>query len=309
MGCCGSDDDYYHVTPYKPENERRQPKPNPQGHSQWHPQPKQYGGLTKEQFEKRERQARATHAAQKYGWPTPRGVGQNIFTDHLPAGNRDSVIEQGLAGAFVSMPGSEFRELRPVYDPVRVRQPQNASPGAPRQAPQRPQRPQRPQMSQLPSFPQYGAAYARPGPALGSGQRQPIYQQPTRQPPMSQGPQRRPNVTHRTPSSEKRPAIQPSPAKRPVVQTLDLSRVKSQKATFHMATPHRAHFPKVVRRDSNGVSDCSDDAGNLDDLRNYTVSPMRPDLSPQPFNGHFYSHVGGGYYGGGILNDRDLLRI
>ncbi|KAI1260995.1 hypothetical protein F5Y18DRAFT_212486 [Xylariaceae sp. FL1019] len=297
MGCCGSADDYYQVTPYKPANEQRPSRPKPQGHSQRHPLPKQYGGLTKEQYEKRERQARATNAAQKYGWPTPRGVGQNIFTDHLPPGNRDSVIEANLAGGFVSMPGSEFGELRPVYDPVRARRPQTAGSGAPRQAPQRPQRPP---MSQLPTFPQYGAAYAVPGPALGSGQRQPIYQQPSRQPPMSQGPpQRRPHVkTHRTPSSENRPVVHPSPAKRPVVQTLDLSRIKSQKATFHMATPQRAQHPKVIRRDSNGISDCSDDDDNLDDLRNYTVSPMQPVLSPQPFNGHLYSHVGMGYSGG-----------
>ncbi|KAI0135555.1 hypothetical protein F4814DRAFT_27208 [Daldinia grandis] len=59
----------------------------------------------------------ATRAAQNYGWP--RNPNMNSSYNHGQPGNRDSQFEPGLAEAFVSLPGSDFRR---VYDPERSRQ-------------------------------------------------------------------------------------------------------------------------------------------------------------------------------------------
>ncbi|KAI0416914.1 hypothetical protein F5X98DRAFT_342473 [Xylaria grammica] len=221
--CCGSDDDYYTVSPYRPVNEiphhsvshaRAQRQPVPQRR-----------GPSREEMEKRQRQAQATAAAQKYGWPTAHRAGGNIPTNHSQApGNRDSVIEAELAGGLAAMPGSDFRA---VYDPQRPRQ-------------QPVHRPSPPQPYQRPPY--YQQRF--------------VTQQPARTAPMRAAPQqdarRQPQMVHH------RPAL----ARKPVIQTAH--------------SPFRApRAAKLVRRDSNGVSECSDDEGDIADLRNYTVSPIQ----------------------------------
>ncbi|KAI8632025.1 hypothetical protein F5Y19DRAFT_422884 [Xylariaceae sp. FL1651] len=259
--CCGSDEDYYNVTPYRPENERPHPSVS-QGYAQQHPQ---LGGprrLTPEEIEKRKRYAQATAAAQKYGWPTARGVAGNIYTDHIQTpGNRDSQIEPDLAGRVFSMPGSDYQA---VYDPTRPRQPTrqpDRRPGPPQQTNplHRPQRPGYYQQGYIANHPRS------------------VYQQPARMPPMSSVPQH-PNRDVRKVPQVVRQGL-PVPRK-PVIQT----------------TPEPFHAPqaaRLVRKDSKGVSEFGDD--DDDDpaqWRKHTVSPMQ---SPGFNKPGLYSQMGMSY--------------
>jgi hypothetical protein len=261
--CCGSGDDYYHASPYRPENERAHTSAS-------HAQPRSRRRRpSREEEEKRLRQTQATVAAQKYGWPTSRGVANNIYTEHYKTpGNRDSLIEPGLAGGLAAMPGSDYRA---VYDPQRRRQPQQLI-QQPNPHPQRQTPPQRPQR---PPYYQQRSVHQRP-----AHQQPPLtYQQ---QPPMSMAPRQdmrrqQPQVAHQRPV--------PAVARKPVLRV----------------TPQPNHAPMVaslVRRDSNGVSECSDDDG--DDghhhrsLRGHTVSPIQ--ASPGFGNGPgLYSQMGMSY--------------
>ncbi|KAF2968131.1 hypothetical protein GQX73_g5443 [Xylaria multiplex] len=220
--CCGSDDDYYTVSPYRPPNE----KPHPSvSHAYSQRQPRaQNRGPSREEIEKRQRQAQATTAARNYGWPTShRDAGSNS-TNYQRHGNRDSIIEPDLAGGLAAMPGSDFRA---VYDPQRSQQQPVHTPTPPRPY-------QRP--------PYYQQRF--------------VAQQPTRTQPMRAAPQqdsgRAPQMVQRRPGIARRPVIQTA---HPVFQAPQTAR--------------------IVRRDSNGISECSDDEGDCEDLRNYTVSPLQ----------------------------------
>ncbi|KAI3329283.1 hypothetical protein HD806DRAFT_279404 [Xylariaceae sp. AK1471] len=258
--CFGSDDDYYHASPYRPENEHPHPSV-----SQVQPRPR-YQPPSREEEEKRLRQTQATVAAQKYGWPTSRGVANNIYTEHYKtSGNRDSLIEPDLAGGLASLPGSDYRA---VYDPQRRRQPQQPGQRQP-QLVQRPnpplQRPSPPQRPQRPPYYQQRSVYQKPS----YQQSQPVvYQQ---QPPMSV--ELRQNMRRQQPQ-----AVARKPALR--------------------VTPQANHTPMVahlIRRDSNGVSECSDDDDDdHNNLRHYTVSPIQ--ASPGFNNGlGLYSQMGMSY--------------
>ncbi|KAI1428370.1 hypothetical protein F5Y12DRAFT_733403 [Xylaria sp. FL1777] len=233
MCCGGSEDDYYTVSPYRPANENPHPSVAQHRPERYH-QPR-HRGPSREEVEKRQRQAQATAAAQNYGWPITRGVSRN--PNHLQTSrNRDSVIEPDLAGGLAAMPGSDFRA---VYDPQRSRQQQIHRPSPPRPPQRQPQRP--PQ--RLPQRPPYH-------------QQRFVSQQPPRMPPMSvpakQDVRRVPLVV------QQHQAI----ARKPVIQT---TRPQFQ-------APQAA---RLVRRDSNGISECSDDDGDREDLRGYTVSPIQ----------------------------------
>ncbi|KAI0974378.1 hypothetical protein F4678DRAFT_458345 [Xylaria arbuscula] len=251
MGCCGSEDDYYTVAPYRHTNEKPHPsiiqqRPEQQHHRPQHYQPRHYQpqnyrpsnqqtrsyqpqnhrlqhrGPSREEVEKRQRQAQATAAARNYGWPTERSIVRHA--DPRPElRNRDSIIEPGLAGGLAAMPGSDFRA---VYDPQRARQQQTRQPNIPQPA-------QRP--------PYYQQRF--------------VNQQPARMPMMSasnmQNVRRMPPVVHQ----------QPVIARKPVIQT----------TRPQFRAPQVA---RIVRRDSNGISECSDDDDDIRDLRNYTVSPL-----------------------------------
>ncbi|KAI1277154.1 hypothetical protein F5Y07DRAFT_364230 [Xylaria sp. FL0933] len=248
MGCSGSKEDYYDSDrkAYRPSDEkphyagdRHQPERRQQQHHQHrqHYEPRhhyerqnyyqhQRRDPSREEAEKRRRQAQATAAAQNYGWPTTRGMTGN--TDPLKTrGNRDSVIEPDLAGGLAAMPGSDFRA---VYDPQRAQQQRMHRPSPPR-PPQRP--------------PYYQQRF--------------VEKQPARMPnmPNMQNVSRKPQVVN-----QNRPL-----ARKPVIQTVHPQ---------HQA-PRAA---RIVRRDSNGVSECSDDDVDIEDLRDYTVSPILP--SPPP---------------------------
>ncbi|KAI0404274.1 hypothetical protein F4802DRAFT_567438 [Xylaria palmicola] len=227
--CWCSDDDYT-VSPYRPPGENPHPSVS-RGHPQRQP-PRQHRGPSAEEQEKRQRQAQASAAARSYGWPAARGA----------AGNRDSIIEPGLAGGLAAMPGSDFRA---VYDPHRQRQsPQRRPVQQPVRQPVR--------RRDLPGPPQRPPYYQQ-----GSVNRQGfVNQQPGRAQLMRAYPQQEARAP--APTMHQRPGN----ARRPVVQ---------QQTTAHV--PRQAQTARLVRRDSNGVSECSDTDDDIENLRNYTVSP------------------------------------
>ncbi|KAK5624358.1 hypothetical protein RRF57_000074 [Xylaria bambusicola] len=236
MGCCGSEDDYYTVTPYRPPSEKPHPSVQYQRHPERHSQPR-HRDLRREEAEKRQRQAQATAAARNYGWPTTRGVTGN--THQLQGtGSRDSIIEPSLVGGLAAMPGSDFRA---VYDPQHPRQRQQQQ--QQRQPVHRP--------NPLPPY-QHPPYY----------QQRFVSQQPLRMPMMSAASRqeipRVPRVLQEGPLARRQQVI----ARKPVIQEL--------RTQFH--APQVA---RLVRRDSNGISECSDDAFDREELRQYTVSPIQ----------------------------------
>ncbi|KAI1369457.1 hypothetical protein F5Y08DRAFT_153631 [Xylaria arbuscula] len=256
MGCCGSEDDYYTVTPYRPANEKPHPSVYHQ-HQQHQRQPERYNpprrrDPRREEAEKQQRQAQVTAAARNYGWPTARGVPG--YTNHARAtGSRDSIIEPDLAGGLAAMPGSDFRAF---YDPQRQHHHQRQRQQQPRQ--QQPTRRPNP----VPPF-QHPPYY----------QQRFVTQQPTRMPMMTMatpgpGPGPRSNVGRAAlPRAHMLPIHQqPAIARKPVIH--------DGRAQFY-ATPQVARLVgHHHRRDSNGISECSDDSFDHEDLRQYTVSPI-----------------------------------
>ncbi|KAI1750937.1 hypothetical protein F4782DRAFT_507282 [Xylaria castorea] len=247
--CCGSSDDYYTVTPYRPSGE----KPHfsvSRGVSKGHRQPQPRDPL-REAREKWQRQAQASAAAQRYGWPTSRAGPGRI--DHLQApGNRDSVIEFHLAEGIVAMPGLDWRA---AYDPERPRRQRNYSPSPPLPA-------QRP--------PYYGEKI--------------IHQQPSRMPPPSMRalPTRTPPPSMRVPPTRTPPKKyvraestrvhqRPAIAREIVIQKQDSPPPEPETARISWLPPPRQSF-KRRSNDTNCVSLCSDDG--IDFSRNRCVSPL-----------------------------------
>ncbi|KAI0428861.1 hypothetical protein F5Y09DRAFT_343268 [Xylaria sp. FL1042] len=239
MGCSGSKEDYhnaYHYDSHRATNEKPYRSANHHYPERQHHQPQyHYGprhhyepqrhyhhqrhGPSREEIEKRQRQAQATAAARSYGWPTTRGITGN--TDPLQRrGNRDSIIEPDLAGGLAAMPGSDFRA---VYDPHRAHRHrhQNHRPGPPR-PPQHP-----------PYYQQRFVSHQQVRNALDV-----------------QDVRRTPQIVNHRHAIARKPLI--------------------QRARPQVAPPQAA---RLVRRDSNGISECSDDEG---DLKDYVVSPVSP---------------------------------
>jgi len=318
--CCGSDDDYDHDQEpvfgstntefYSPTNNSR----TQQRQKQQRPSPPRYQSPTREQIEKRDRQARATAAAHQYGWPTLRGVAGNMDTNlHRTLGNRDSIIEPRLAGNLATMPGSDYRS---VYDPNKRRQPQ-PQPSS-RTVHQRPSRAPAPNTAlrgtppptttqkreqQQQSQPQSPPYYQQRGQSQQQKQQysRPIYQQPQGIPPMTMTMGMAPATTmqdaRRVPqrvNTNENPRGTVA-ARKPVIQSVHPVRPVLNNAHAH-AHVHAPQAARLVRRDSNGVSECSDDDDDDDahdddddedecrrrgNLRDYTVSPVQ---SPQFFN-------------------------
>lgn len=250
--CCGSrKDNYYTVRPYRPPKERPHPsvsqnqprRQQPQFQPQ--PQPRSRGP---EELEKRRRQAQATAAARTYGWPTERGVVAGNMRN-----NRDSIIEPDLAGGLAAMPGSDFRA---VYDPQRPRHISQRQQQQQRQKQQKPTITHQQHISHQKWKPQRPSYY----------QQQFVDRQPSSMAPMRAAPSRQtaPSVTQR--QQRQRPAVGrvlPVVPTRPPVQVPPPRKVK-----------------RPVRRDSNGVSECSSSSSDDDDgdhrrhRRNYNVSPL-----------------------------------
>ncbi|KAI1736913.1 hypothetical protein F4680DRAFT_243313 [Xylaria scruposa] len=109
--CCGSRDDYFTVTPYRPSDEKPHPSVS-RDISQWYHQPQTWG-LEREEIEKRQRQAKASDAAQRYGWPTDRAAPRHA-NHPRPSHSRDSIIEPNLAIGLTTMSGLDYAA---VYDP------------------------------------------------------------------------------------------------------------------------------------------------------------------------------------------------
>ncbi|KAI1434504.1 hypothetical protein GGR50DRAFT_395988 [Xylaria sp. CBS 124048] len=244
--CCGSRDDYHSITPDRQEKPRPHHQYVPENRPR-RPQPPpnskpQYPSASRSEREKRERQAQATAAARNYGWPAPRAASGGMATGSNRS--RDSMIEPGLASGLAAMPGSEFRA---VYDPHKRRQ-----------------LPPRPQHSQQQQQPQTVHSSTPPPPY----QRPPYYHlgvvnhQPGRTQPM----QVKPVQAVPIPAGKGKPRHHPAIARQPVIQAAHRMSRMPQAAVL------------VRRRDSNGVSECSDDEGDghraHEKLRNYTVSPL-----------------------------------
>ncbi|KAI1345180.1 hypothetical protein F5Y15DRAFT_410855 [Xylariaceae sp. FL0016] len=283
--CCGSSDDYERPNP-QPYHPQRQPV-GPQ-----HRAMEQGNGKLRAQMA-------ATRAAGKYGWPTDRQshpqAGQR---GQATAACRDSFIEPGLAAHLSTMPGAEFRS---VYDPQRARQPHPSSGALRRPAP--------PQMSQRsPIQPPY----------YQQRQQQLVYQQPAAVKPMSSGlhrskptsrpspvsrpsqqdPRRTPQVKHAGRIAQPQSAVveMAMPSPKPQYQMPPVAKPRYVTPQQAYAAPQMGyaqpydHVPhrKDVRRDSNGVSECSDeDVGG--DWRDHCVSPT---LSPLQ---DLYGKMGMGY--------------
>ncbi|KAI0553605.1 hypothetical protein F4679DRAFT_427802 [Xylaria curta] len=124
--CCGSRDDYYTVTPYRPSDEKPHHSVS-RDISQWYHQP-QTRNPGHEEMEKWQRQAKAREAAQRYGWPTDRAAPRSANHPRPPR-SRDSIIEPNLATGLTTMSGLDYAA---VYDPQRPRQQRNYPPSPPR---------------------------------------------------------------------------------------------------------------------------------------------------------------------------------
>ncbi|KAI1828067.1 hypothetical protein F4861DRAFT_490531 [Xylaria intraflava] len=327
--CCGSEDDYYTVSPYRPENERPHPSVAA-AHTRQNPQ-RQYQTPNRDEAEKRQRQEQAAAAARNYGWPTARGVNGNIYTNNRERPeNRDSMIEPDLAGGLAAMPGSDFRA---VYDPNRARQQQVHRPSPPDCRPSQPiHRPSQPihrqgQPINKPNQPvnKPGQPISRPSqPANRPSQptdrpsepvrrlsppppyQRPAYyqysyvdKQPAKVAPMRAEPKHGNRGTpHQRPSPERKPVIQ---TVRPILKAPQVAEIvcsetprqqpglvrKPVSKTVRpiLVTPQVAEIVQVPepirRRDSNGVSECSDDDMDVD-LSNYTVSPLESPVDSSP---------------------------
>ncbi|KAI0438775.1 hypothetical protein F4803DRAFT_569306 [Xylaria telfairii] len=257
--CCGSKDDYYTATPYRPANE----KPHPSvSRGRYPPPPPRDPRL--EEIEKRQRQAQATAAAQRYGWPTSRTDPRGYDDLQIP-GNRDSLIEPGLASGLSTMPGSDFRA---VYDPQRSPQRRRNHP------------PNRPRPTQSPHY--YGQGFV---------DQQPGKMPPMRAPPIRTQPRQHAKVQY--PVAYQHPSMPVQPVYAPQIRMQHNQYVRPEHQRPAVARdvvvqrqyrpprePETARFsyvpqPRPVRKpslDSNRISLCSDDSASIP--RDLCVSPV-----------------------------------
>ncbi|KAI0456680.1 hypothetical protein F5B21DRAFT_148108 [Xylaria acuta] len=257
--CCGSSDDYYTVAPYRPRDENPHPSVS-RGFPQRYTQPPPRDPI-REEIEKRQRQAQATAAAQRYGWPTSRGASGSI--DHLRTlGNRDSIIEPNLAGSMAATPIQNFGE---VYDPRRPPRQQNYSSDRPRPTQRPPYHGQRIVDQQPGRMPPMNAPPTRGQPRKDVRTERPVACQrhtkpmpPRNAPPIRAQPGK--HVRVESPAAPQRPAI----AREVVVQKQDSPPPGREFSSVPQPT-------RSIRRDSNRVSLCSD---NGFDFRSGSVSPI-----------------------------------
>ncbi|KAI0486547.1 hypothetical protein F4859DRAFT_373429 [Xylaria cf. heliscus] len=241
MPCCGSADDYGAGDSNEEIHQFLTGNPNPAPRRP-----------TREEMEKRQRQAQATAAAQRYGWPTSRA---GIDHSQKP-GNRDSLIEPGLASGLASMPGSDFSA---VYDPSQPRRPRNPTPGPPRQ-------------TQQPPRPYYGQRV--------------VNKQPVMMPPMMNTPSpansrpRQPPARKALPMATQGPVMYKQPMTTPPIRTRPRQRpTQPEPARFSYMFDDRAKTPLSQsrrHRDFDEVSECSDTGDQS--FRHWVVSPI---ASPQ----------------------------
>ncbi|RYP34949.1 hypothetical protein DL767_004026 [Monosporascus sp. MG133] len=279
--CCGDSSDY------------DQPQPqNLQGFLL--PQPQQQ---RVDHYERKRVQAHATQAAHSYGW-----AGQRTW-------NRDSYLEPSLGGALYGLPGSDFRHL-PALAEAATRPPQNFAvqrrkPVAddPRQQQQQQRRPNTPyhrcpqqQQHQPGGSGSSGAVPMLPKPSYHGAQRR----QPVPQPLLERyraHPQRPspPPVVREQPTKVSPMSSAPAIRRDIVINGVDprVHHAESQAAAFGYAD---FEPQKLVRRDSNGVSECGsdDDRDDPDAWRRHNVSPDIAS-SREKISHSLYDHMGLGY--------------
>ncbi|KAI1322882.1 hypothetical protein F5Y16DRAFT_385106 [Xylariaceae sp. FL0255] len=202
------------------------------------------------------------------------------------------------------MPGSDST-FAATYDPARARPPHRTG-----HAIQRPQ-----YLGQPPPRPQRLPPRQDQRPMEVSHQPRPIYQQPQAAVPMSAAPRKGPEMqTRRFPvvqnvsSQPKRPQIvhnSPAAGRKPVIQTIQTQTTHQsparkaiiQSAPVHIAKPQVA---RIVRRDSNGISDCSDSEDDSNDhstWRRHNVSPVQASPKAMGSGGQLYAQMGMSYAG------------
>ncbi|RYP87364.1 hypothetical protein DL769_000568 [Monosporascus sp. CRB-8-3] len=278
--CCGDSSDYDQPQPQNVQDFLLSPRPQQQQRV--------------DHYERKRVQAHATQAAHNYGW-----AGQRI-------GNRDSYLEPSLGGALYGLPGSDFHHM-PAPAAAASRPPQNYAdqrrkPVAidPRQQQQqrRPNMPYHPrsQQHQPGGSGSFGAVPMPPKPSYhGARRRQPVPQpQPARYPAHPQRP-------------SPLPVVREQPTRMPPMSSAQAIRrdivINGVNPRVHHAEPQTAAFgyadfepQKLVRRDSNGVSECGsdDDRDDPDAWRCHNVSPDIAS-SREKISHNLYDHIGLGY--------------
>ncbi|RYP23092.1 hypothetical protein DL765_001347 [Monosporascus sp. GIB2] len=279
--CCGDSSDYDQPQPQNLQGFLLPPRPHQQQRVV--------------HYERKRVQVQATEAAHNYGWG-----GQQT-------GNRDSYLEPSLGGALYGLPGSDFRQM-PAPAAAATRPPQNYAvqrrkPVAadPRQQQQqrRPNTPYhpRPQQQQQPGG--SGSFCAAPTPP------KPSYQRAERRQPVPQLQPARYRAHPQRPSPP--PVVREQPTRMPPMSSAPAIRrdivINSVDPRVHNAEPQAAVFgyadfepQKLVRRDSNGVSECSsdDDRDDPDAWRRHNVSPEIAS-SREKISHNLYDHMGLGY--------------
>ncbi|RYP03186.1 hypothetical protein DL764_005335 [Monosporascus ibericus] len=273
--CCGDSSDY------------DQPQPqNFQGSLPPRPQQQQ----RVDHYERKRVQAHATQAAHSYGWGGQR--------------TRDSYLEPSLGDALYGLPGSDFRHL-PAPAAAATRPPQNYAVQRRKPVADDPHQQRRPNTIYYPRPPQQqqpggsgssGAVPITPKPSYhGDQRRQPVLQpQPARYRVHPQRPSPPPGM-------REQPTRVPPMSSAPVIRR-DIV-INGIDPHVHHPEPQAAAFgyadfepQKLVRRDSNGVSECGsdDDRDDPDAWRRHNVSPDIAS-SREKISHNLYDHMGLGY--------------
>ncbi|RYO79950.1 hypothetical protein DL766_009081 [Monosporascus sp. MC13-8B] len=277
--CCGDSSDYDQPQPQNLQGFLLPPGPHQQRRV--------------DHYEQKRVQVQATEAAQR-------------------AGNRDSYLEPALGGALYGLPGSDFHQM-PAPAAAATRPPQNYAvqrrkPVAadPRQQQQqqrpntpyhsRPQQQQQQQQQQPGGSGSFGAAPTPPKPSYHGAERR----QPVPQPQLARY-RAHPQRPSPPPVVRERPMRMPPMSSAPAIRR-DIV-INGVDPRVHRAEPQAAAFGyadfeplKLVRRDSNGVSECSsdDDRDDPDAWRRHNVSPEIAS-SREKISHNLYDHMGLGY--------------
>ncbi|KAI2614520.1 uncharacterized protein GGS25DRAFT_517371 [Hypoxylon fragiforme] len=284
MSCCGDFDDYAEIEQHQHQHKSAAPWPESES-------------VGRRQQPRRMMDA---HSNRTHGWPAPYGAQDQHRGPRVPP-RRSPRNDYELNRAAVGLPGSDFLNY---YGPSRVQQSQRALPiYHPSHQQQQRVAASQPQVTYTPAAQRHVSS------------RGVIVDQPHRHNNMSSS---RPvagidmpviqNVGARQAVRDHlvHPHHQAMPARKPVIQEVrpayhqqSAPRRKPVPAPARQATPFAQRPARMVRRDSNGVSEFgSDDEFDRDALRGYNVSPV----GPSGRNGtNMHARTGYGYGQGGAF--------
>jgi hypothetical protein len=202
-----------------------------------------------EENERKETRARATHAANNYGW------------GGKTARSRDSYVEPSLGQALVGMPGSEYDA---VYDPRRGGQPRHYQQGRRTNWPTPRPQPQRPNQT--------------------AGPARPVRSLPRLQVREGNVPAYRPQVVYQSipePMRAEPVRMQSTRPPRPEMGYAQRPKAVNHYVAYPTTTP--------VRRGSDVISDLGSEDGDPIGWRNHAVSPISAsDSASHPTFGYGY---------------------